>query len=114
MFRELTEEERHELEPGPGEVLITEVGDGEYQFNIFGNAFKDIGTMLHAFGARGWYRGISLVTATGRYSSFPSISRVGDMPMERIFVGGFGDLHVTLLAAVRKVSTVPVRLNLGG
>jgi len=114
MFRELTEEERRELEPGPDEVLITEVGDGEYQFNTFGNAFKDLGTMLHAFDAKDWYRSISLVTATGRYNSLPFGSRVGGMPMERIFVGGYSDIRVTLLAAVRKVSTIPVHLNLGG
>jgi len=114
MFREMTEEELYNMRPGTDEVFITEVGDGEYQFNTFGNAFKDIGTMLRAFEARGWYNRIALVTASGRYTSLPLGSRDGDMRVQRIFVGGFSEQRVTLLAKVTRVSTVPLRLNLGG
>jgi len=115
MFRELTKEEVWNMRPGTDEVFITEVGDGEYQFNVFGNAFKDIGTMLRAFEANNsWYNRIALVASSGRYSSLPLGSRDGDMRVQRIFVGGFSELRVTLLAKVTRVSTAPFRLNLGG
>ena len=114
MFRELTKEEVWNMRPGTDEVFITEVGDGEYQFNVFGNAFKDIATILRAFDNLGLFGHVALVTASGRYTNLPLTSRDDGMRVQRIFVGGFSEQRVTLLAKVTRVSTAPLRLNLGG
>ena len=117
MFRNLTEKEVQSLEPGEDEVLLTLVGDGEYRFNVPGNVFKDIGTMLSAVKAATTEgNGIFLVTSTDNYTTQLLSSRDDSIPFEpwMVFVGRVGERYISMLALVRKVSTTPAKADLGG